>query len=135
MTDETPTRCGYVALIGVPNAGKSTLVNALVGAKVSIVSRKVQTTRALVRGIAMVDQTQIIFVDTPGIFSPKRRLERAMVTSAWGGAGEADAVGLVIDARKGIDTDVEALLQSLSEWKKPIHLILNKVDLVDPPHL
>ena len=106
MTDETPTRCGYVALIGVPNAGKSTLVNALVGAKVSIVSRKVQTTRALVRGIAMVDQTQIIFVDTPGIFSPKRRLERAMVTSAWGGAGEADAVGLVIDARKGIDTDV-----------------------------
>ncbi|MFM8608680.1 MAG: GTPase Era [Hyphomicrobiales bacterium] len=135
MTNETPTRCGYVALIGVPNAGKSTLVNALVGAKVSIVSRKVQTTRALVRGIAMVDQTQIIFVDTPGIFSPKRRLERAMVTSAWGGAGEADAVGLVIDARKGIDTDVEALLQSLSEWKKPIHLILNKVDLVDPPHL
>ena len=135
MTDEAPTRCGYVALIGVPNAGKSTLVNALVGAKVSIVSRKVQTTRALVRGIAMVDQTQIIFVDTPGIFSPKRRLERAMVTSAWGGAGEADAVGLVIDARKGIDADVEALLQSLSEWRKPIHLILNKVDLVDPPHL
>ncbi|MBM3635674.1 MAG: GTPase Era [Alphaproteobacteria bacterium] len=135
MTNETPTRCGYVALIGVPNAGKSTLVNALVGAKVSIVSRKVQTTRALVRGIAMVDQTQIIFVDTPGIFSPKRRLERAMVTSAWGGAGEADAVVLVIDARKGIDADVEALLQSLSEWRKPIHLILNKVDLVDPPHL
>lgn len=135
MIDETPTRCGYVALIGVPNAGKSTLVNALVGAKVSIVSRKVQTTRALVRGIAMVDHTQIIFVDTPGIFSPKRRLERAMVTSAWGGAGEADAVGLVIDARKGIDADVEALLTSLSEWKKPIHLILNKVDLVDPPHL
>ncbi|MBW8617356.1 MAG: GTPase Era [Hyphomicrobiales bacterium] len=135
MTNETPTRCGYVALIGVPNAGKSTLVNALVGAKVSIVSRKVQTTRALVRGIAMVDQTQIIFVDTPGIFSPKRRLERAMVTSAWGGAGEADAVGLVIDARKGIDADVEELLNSLSEWKKPIHLILNKVDLVDPPHL
>ena len=133
MTNETPTRCGYVALIGVPNAGKSTLVNALVGAKVSIVSRKVQTTRALVRGIAMVDQTQIIFVDTPGIFSPKRRLERAMVTSAWGGAGEADAVGLVIDARKGIDADVEELLNSLSEWKKPIHLILNKVDLVDPP--
>jgi GTP-binding protein Era len=135
MTNETSTRCGYVALIGVPNAGKSTLVNALVGAKVSIVSRKVQTTRALVRGIAMVEQTQIIFVDTPGIFSPKRRLERAMVTSAWGGAGEADAVGFVIDARKGIDADVEALLQSLSEWKKPIHLILNKVDLVDPPHL
>lgn len=135
MTNETPTRCGYVALIGVPNAGKSTLVNALVGAKVSIVSRKVQTTRALVRGIAMVDQTQIIFVDTPGIFSPKRRLERAMVTSAWGGAGEADAVGLLIDARKGIDADVEELLNSLSEWKKPIHLILNKVDLVDPPHL
>lgn len=87
MTNEPSTRCGYVALIGVPNAGKSTLVNALVGAKVSIVSRKVQTTRALVRGIAMVDHTQIIFVDTPGIFSPKRRLERAMVTSAWGGAG------------------------------------------------
>lgn len=133
--DQLVTRCGYVALIGVPNAGKSTLVNALVGAKVSIVSRKVQTTRTLVRGIGMVNETQIIFVDTPGIFSPKRRLERAMVTSAWGGAAEADAVALVIDAKKGIDAEVEALLSALKDWKKPIMLILNKVDIVDRPYL
>jgi GTP-binding protein Era len=93
------TRCGFVALIGAPNAGKSTLLNALVGSKVSIVSRKVQTTRALIRGIAAEGASQIIFVDTPGIFAPRRRLDRAMVTSAWSGAHEADLVGLLIDAR------------------------------------
>ena len=103
-------RCGFVALIGAPNAGKSTLINQLVGAKVSIVSRKVQTTRGLVRGIAIEGAAQIIFVDTPGIFAPKRRLDRAMVTSAWGGAGDADAVALLVDARKGVDDEVEAIL-------------------------
>ena len=104
------TRCGFVALIGAPNAGKSTLLNALVGSKVSIVSRKVQTTRALIRGIAAEGASQIIFVDTPGIFAPRRRLDRAMVTSAWSGAHEADLVGLLIDARKGLDEEADAIL-------------------------
>jgi GTP-binding protein Era len=130
-----PTRCGYVALIGAPNAGKSTLVNALVGAKVSIVTRKVQTTRALMRGIAMEGATQIIFVDTPGIFSPKRRLEKAMVTTAWGGAGDADVVAMLVDARKGVDEEVEAILGRLGELKKRKVLVLNKVDTVDRPAL
>src|SRR5215510_6226497 len=100
MADD-PTRCGFIALIGAPNAGKSTLLNALVGSKVSIVSRKVQTTRALIRGIAVEGEAQLIFVDTPGIFSPRRRLDRAMVTTAWTGAHEADLVGVLIDARNG----------------------------------
>jgi GTP-binding protein Era len=128
---ETKTRCGFVALIGAPNAGKSTLLNALVGSKVSIVSRKVQTTRALVRGIAIEGTSQIIFVDTPGIFAPRRRLDRAMVTSAWGGAGDADAVALLVDARKGIDEEVEAILSGLPKLKAPVILILNKVDTVE----
>lgn len=130
-----PTRCGFVALIGAPNAGKSTLLNALVGAKVSIVSRKVQTTRALVRGIALDGPAQIIFVDTPGIFQPKRRLDRAMVTSAWGGAGDADLVALLIDARKGIDDEVSAILTRLGELKQRKILILTKVDVVERPRL
>jgi GTP-binding protein Era len=128
-------RCGFVALIGSPNAGKSTLLNQLVGAKVSIVSRKVQTTRALVRGITLEGAAQIIFVDTPGIFKPKRRLDRAMVTSAWGGAGDADVVALLIDARKGLDEESEAILGRLPELKQPKVLILNKVDLVARPSL
>jgi GTP-binding protein Era len=127
---DTPTRAGFVALIGAPNAGKSTLLNQLVGSKVSIVSRKVQTTRALVRGIAMAGQAQIIFVDTPGIFKPRRRLDRAMVTSAWGGAADADVVCLLIDARRGIDEEAEAILGRLSEVSQPKILILNKIDLV-----
>lgn len=123
------TRCGFVALIGAPNAGKSTLLNALVGSKVTIVSRKVQTTRALIRGIAVEGQSQLIFVDTPGIFAPKRRLDRAMVTTAWSGAHEADVVGVLIDARKGLEEEAEAVLDRLGEVKGPKILILNKVDV------
>lgn len=137
MTDEiksqheqSTTRCGFIALIGAPNAGKSTLLNALVGGKVSIVSHKVQTTRALVRGITIEGDAQLIFVDTPGIFRPKRRLDRAMVTSAWGGASDADAVCLLIDARKGLDEENEAILEKLSEIRRRKILILNKIDLV-----
>jgi GTP-binding protein Era len=135
MTETGTTRCGFVALIGAPNAGKSTLMNALVGAKVTIVSRKVQTTRALVRGIALEGDTQIIFVDTPGIFAPKRRLDRAMVTSAWGGAGDADVIALLVDVRKGITDEVEAILAKLPEARAPKVLILNKTDAIDPPRL
>lgn len=124
------TRCGFVALIGAPNAGKSTLINALVGAKVTIVSRKVQTTRALIRGIAVEDKSQLIFVDTPGIFAPKRRLDRAMVTTAWSGAHEADLVGVLVDAQKGLSEDTESILASLDDVKPPKVLILNKVDVV-----
>jgi len=126
----TDTRCGFVALIGAPNAGKSTLINALVGAKVSIVSRKVQTTRTQVRGIAMSGATQIIFVDTPGIFTPKRRLDRAMVTSAWGGAGDADLVGLLVDVHKLDDEDTRAVLARAKELRQPVFLIINKIDSV-----
>jgi GTP-binding protein Era len=135
MVPSEAMRCGFVALIGAPNAGKSTLINQLVGAKVSIVSRKVQTTRTLVRGIAIKDAAQIIFVDTPGIFTPKRRLERAMVTSAWGGAGDADAIALVLDARKGVDEEAEGIIEGLKNIKQDAFLILNKVDLVERPSL
>jgi GTP-binding protein Era len=124
------SRCGFVALIGAPNVGKSTLLNALVGAKVTIVSHKVQTTRSLVRGIAMVDTAQIVFIDTPGIFAPKRRLDRAMVTTAWSGAQDADIVGLLINARKGIDEEADAILRRLSDVRTRKILIINKVDLV-----
>ena len=124
------TRCGFVALIGAPNAGKSTLLNALVGSKVTIVSRKVQTTRALIRGIAIEDHSQLIFVDTPGIFSPRRRLDRAMVTTAWSGAHDADLTGVLIDARKGLEEEAEAILGKLTEVKTAKILILNKIDLV-----
>ncbi len=134
MTDQ-PTRCGFVALIGVPNAGKSTLTNALVGSKVSIVSHKVQTTRALVRGILMQDQTQIVLIDTPGVFAPKRRLDRAMVNAAWTGAGDADRIALLVDAKRGVDDGVDALLNKLEEAPQPKDLILTKIDLVDPPRL
>lgn len=132
---ETATRCGFVAIIGAPNAGKSTLVNALVGAKVSIVTHKVQTTRALVRGIALADASQIILVDTPGLFAPKRRLDRAMVTAAWSGAADADRVIVLVDARKGMDEEVEAILDKLGDIRQPMDLVLNKVDLVPRPTL
>lgn len=125
-----PTRCGFVALIGAPNAGKSTLTNALVGTKVSIVSHKVQTTRAIVRGIVIHGAAQMVLVDTPGIFPPKRRLERAMVSTAWTSAADADLVALLVDARRGLDADIEALLQPLSQVRRPRALILNKIDLI-----
>jgi len=130
IVPEDDTRCGFVALIGAPNAGKSTLLNALVGSKVTIVSHKVQTTRALIRGITIVDRSQLIFVDTPGIFAPKRRLDRAMVTTAWSGAHDADLVGVLIDARKGLEEENEAILERLADVRQPKLLILNKVDLV-----
>jgi GTP-binding protein Era len=129
-TAAPPTRCGFVALIGAPNAGKSTLLNQLVGTKVSIVTHKVQTTRAIIRGIALHRGAQIVFVDTPGIFRPKKRLERAMVETAWGGARDADLVALLVDARKGLDEEASAIIDRLGEVRQPKALILNKVDTV-----
>ena len=126
----TETRCGFVALIGAPNVGKSTLVNALVGAKVTIVSRKVQTTRALIRGIVIENNAQIILVDTPGIFLPKRRLDRAMVSTAWSGAHDADLVCVLLDAKAGIDEEAEAILTKVASVKHEKILVINKVDLV-----
>jgi len=128
-------RCGFVALIGAPNAGKSTLLNALVGSKISIVTPKVQTTRALIRGIAMEGAAQLIFVDTPGIFAPRRRLDRAMVGSAWGSTQDADIVALLIDSQKGAQADEEAILRGLADVRAPKVLVLNKVDLVEKPKL
>ena len=130
VADERPTRSGFVALIGPTNAGKSTLVNRFVGAKVSIVSHKVQTTRAIVRGIAIHDRTQIVFMDTPGIFKPRRRLDRAMVTSAWGGAKDADLIMLLIDSERGLRGDGEAILEGLKDVYQPKILVLNKIDQV-----
>jgi len=135
MAEGIARRCGFVALIGAPNVGKSTLINALVGAKVSIVTPKVQTTRALMRGIAIQGPAQLIFVDTPGIFSPRRRLDRAMVGTAWGGAQDADVVALVIDAHKGVLDDDEAILNGLGDVRAVKVLVLNKVDLIDKPKL
>lgn len=133
--EELPTRAGFVALIGAPNAGKSTLLNLLVGSKVSIVTHKVQTTRALVRGIGIHKRSQIVFVDTPGIFAPKRRLDRAMVSTAWGGASDADLVALLIDARKGMTEEVEAILDKLAGTERKKILILNKVDISERERL
>ena len=124
------TRCGFVALIGAPNVGKSTLVNALVGSKVTIVSRKVQTTRALIRGIVIENNAQIILVDTPGIFSPKRRLDRAMVSTAWSGAHDADLVCVLLDAKAGIDEEADAIVAELATVQHDKILVLNKIDLV-----
>ncbi len=128
---ETPTRCGYVAIIGAPNAGKSTLVNTLVGAKVTIVSRKVQTTRALVRGIVISGPSQIVLVDTPGIFVPRRRLDRAMVRTAWGGAEDADIVAVLIDAERGLSDDVRRIMDRVRDVRRPRLLILNKIDRIE----
>jgi GTP-binding protein Era len=128
--DAPSTRCGFAALVGAPNAGKSTLVNALVGAKVTIVSRKAQTTRAQVRGVMIEGETQIVLVDTPGVFAPKRRLDRAMVASALSGAKDADLNLLIVDARKGADEEVLALIKQLVQSAAPKWLVLNKVDVV-----
>jgi GTPase len=132
---QAETCCGFVALIGAPNVGKSTLVNALVGAKVSIVTPKVQTTRTLIRGIAVAGPAQLVFVDTPGIFAPRRRLDRAMVRTAWGSAQDADLVALLIDAKKGIKDDDEAILDGLGDIRPNKALVLNKVDLAEKPAL
>jgi GTP-binding protein Era len=130
-SDAMPDRCGFVALIGAPNAGKSTLLNRLVGAKISIVSPKVQTTRRRVLGIAMRDRAQIIFIDTPGIFAPKRRLDRAMVAAAWGGTEEADQIVLLVDAeRKSIDDDTKRIIEGLKTAGRKAILAINKVDAV-----
>ena len=128
-------RCGFVALIGAPNSGKSTLTNALVGTKVAIVTHKAQTTRGPVRGIVLAGDSQIILVDTPGIFQPKRRLDRAMFGAAWDLAGDADLVALVIDAERGLDKNLDPLLKHLPEVKRPIIAILNKIDQVSKPDL
>jgi GTP-binding protein Era len=135
MAEAGPTRCGYVAVIGAPNAGKSTLVNALVGTKVTIVSHKVQTTRSIVRGILMSGSSQVVLVDTPGIFAPKRRLDRAMVRTAWSGAGDADLVALLIDARRGFDEENKELASKVAALPHPKLLILTKVDLVPKERL
>jgi GTP-binding protein Era len=129
------TKAGFAAVIGAPNAGKSTLVNRLVGSKVSIVTPKVQTTRSLVRGIAIEGASQLIFVDTPGIFAPRRRLDRAMVNTAWGSARDVDLVALLLDCRKGITDDEETILGTLGDIRAPKVLVLNKIDLVGKPAL
>ena len=134
------TRCGFVAIIGAPNAGKSTLINALVGEKVSIVTRKAQTTRSTVRGVLTRGEAQIVFVDTPGLFAPRRRLDRAMVASAWGAAADADLVMLMIDARKEVDEaslteETQSILSAVGQASKPRLAVLNKIDLVERPKL
>ena len=131
----TDTRCGLVAIVGAPNAGKSTLVNALVGQKVAIVSPKAQTTRTRLMGVAIEGETQLLLVDTPGIFEPKRRLDRAMVAAAWGGAEGADLLVLVVDGKGGLGSKVTAIVESLKDRPEPKHLVLNKVDLADKAKL
>lgn len=131
------TRAGFVALIGEPNAGKSTLLNRMVGAKVSIVTHKVQTTRARIRGVAMAGDSQIVFVDTPGLFRPKRRLDRAMVAAAWGGAADADVIVLLVEAHRGVTEGVETILKGLEDLPKgrTVALAINKIDRVEGPKL
>ena len=135
MTDQTESKCGFIAILGAPNVGKSTLVNRLVGAKVSIVSPKVQTTRTRVLGICIEKAAQLIFIDTPGVFAPKRRLDRAMVASAWGGAADADSILLMIDATRGLDADCNIILKKLQEQEKTCMLAINKIDLVNKQKL
>ncbi len=131
--EQQPQQAGFIALIGEPNAGKSTLTNAMVGAKISIVTHKVQTTRARIRGVAMQDQAQLVFVDTPGLFRPRRRLDRAMVAAAWGGAADADIVVLMVEAHRGITEGVQSILDALPEHTNPkqkVALAINKIDRV-----
>ncbi|MGG5808150.1 GTPase Era [Falsiroseomonas sp. CW058] len=130
-----PTRCGLVAVVGAPNAGKSTLVNALAGTKVTIVSPKPQTTRFRIRAVVMHGRSQVVLVDTPGIFKPRRRLDRAMVAAAWGGAQDADLSLFIVDARAGLTDEVRAIADRLKQGRRPVMLLLNKADLIDPPRL
>ncbi|WBU56781.1 GTPase Era [Paracoccus sediminicola] len=134
MTEHPATRAGFIALIGEPNAGKSTLLNRMVGAKVSIVTHKVQTTRARIRGIAMEGDAQLVFVDTPGIFRPRRRLDRSMVAAAWGGVSDADVIVLLIEAHRGLTDGVQQILDHLRETAgdRPVALAINKIDRVNP---
>ena len=130
MSEVANTRCGFIAVLGAPNAGKSTLINQLVGAKVSIVTHKVQTTRIRIMGIAIREKTQLVFIDTPGIFAPRRRLDRAMVDAAWRGAAEADRIMLVVDAKRGVDQDTQRIVDGLKKTQRKAFLILNKIDLI-----
>jgi GTPase len=132
MTTQTPTRCGFFALVGAPNSGKSTLLNTLVGAKVSIVTHKAQTTRSQIRGVVTTNESQLVFIDTPGIFTASRRLDRAMVDAAWSAATDADFVVLVIDAVRGLNPDNEAALKGLAEVPGPKILVINKIDRKQP---
>ena len=133
--DNFPTRCGFVTLIGAPNAGKSTITNDFVGSKVSIVSPKAQTTRTMVKGIGIYENTQIIFQDTPGIFKPKRRLDRSMVASAWGGAKDGDILVLVVDAKRGFDNETRTIIDELNKQNREAVLVLNKVDMLSKEKL
>ncbi|MBQ7304493.1 MAG: GTPase Era [Alphaproteobacteria bacterium] len=135
MSINNPTRAGFVSLIGAPNAGKSTITNNFVGSKVSIVSPKAQTTRTIVKGIGIYENTQIVFLDTPGIFKPKRRLDRAMVASAWSGMSDADIVVLVVDAKKGFDDQTQSIVSKLNKNSIEAILVLNKVDLIQKEKL
>jgi GTPase len=135
MTGSAARRCGYIALVGAPNAGKSTLLNQLVGTKLAIVSPKVQTTRSRLLGIVVEGEAQLVFVDTPGIFAPKRRLERAMVAAAWAGAEDADLVVLLVDAARGVDADTERIIARLKAAGRRAVLALDKIDLVAPEQL
>ena len=135
MSVEEETRCGFVALLGAPNAGKSTLMNAMVGAKVSIVTPKVQTTRSRILGVTSEGAAQLVFVDTPGIFRPRRRLDRAMVAAAWGGAADADVVALLIDAKAGIDENTQRIIDGLKTAGRKAICVFNKVDSVKREHL
>lgn len=128
--DSLPTRCGFVSLIGAPNAGKSTITNHFVGSKVTIVSPKVQTTRTTIKGIGIWSNTQIIFLDTPGIFKPKRSLDKAMVTNAWEGAKDGDIIALVVDAKSGFDGQVNSIIAGLRKNKQKAVLLINKIDAV-----
>ena len=133
--DNLPTRCGFVTLIGAPNAGKSTITNDFVGSKVSIVSPKAQTTTTMVKGIGVYENTQIIFQDTPGIFKPKRRLDRSMVASAWGGAKDGDILVLVVDAKRGFDNETRTIIDELNKQNREAVLVLNKVDMLSKEKL
>jgi GTP-binding protein Era len=135
MNGNSQSKAGFVAIVGAPNVGKSTLLNRLVGTKVSIVSPKVQTTRTRVLGICIEGTSQVVFIDTPGIFEPRKRLDRAMVAAAWGGAGDADDVLLLIDAERGLDKNTKTILKRLEETERRVVLAINKVDLVKKPIL